>query len=195
MFIILFALTGIIINCYCRDNRQTFSNDPGKYVVGGGTLTTLSPDVVFAANDYLSGTARFVPFNTYKKMRVFYRVELNGCLIYSACYGRVKNRNSYSISYEVCDHQCFGQIQFFVAVPELDSVLAIVQKLVPISETVQQHFGLSTPAICTQGGICCVTRLSSVVVIDVNMIKRKCLCVDVGCPTMYVFCVPFSMQD
>ena len=39
------------------------------YVVGGGTMTTVSPDVVCAANDHLSRiVTNFEPFTTFTKL-------------------------------------------------------------------------------------------------------------------------------
>ena len=134
-----------------RSNREKISDArrPGSYLVGGGTMTTVSPDIVCATNDLLSRIASAIePLTTFKKVSVFYRVELNGSLYYSAHYRRVTHRNSYTIAYMHSGCWSFGQIQYYIAIPQLNTIL-VVQKCVLTSETAQQHFSLSTPAICT----------------------------------------------
>ena len=159
-------------------------------------MTTVSPDVVCAANDLLSRVAPTVePLTTFRKVQVFYRVELNGSLYYSARYRRVRHRNSYTIAYEHSGHQSFGQVQYYFAIPQLNTILVVVQKCVLTSETAQQHFDLSTPAICTPNLFHFVSVSPSATVIDVSMIKQKCLFMDFGSPTKYIIRVPCTMQD
>ena len=63
-------------------------------------MTTVSPDIVCAANDLLSRIASAIePLTTSKKVSVFYHVELNRSLYYGAHYRRVTHRNSYTIAY------------------------------------------------------------------------------------------------
>ena len=159
-------------------------------------MTTVSPDVVCATNDLLSRLAPTVePLTTFTKVQVFYRVELNGSLYYSTRYRRVKHRNSYTIAYEHSGHQLFGQIQYYIAMLQLNTILVVVQKCVLTSETAQHHFGLSTPAISTPSLFHFVSVSPSATVIDVSMIKQKCLFMDFGSPTKYIICVPNTMQD
>jgi hypothetical protein len=159
-------------------------------------MTTVSPDVVCAANDLLSRIASTIePLTTFRKVLVFYRVELNGSLYYSARYRRVRHRNSYTIAYVHSGRQSFGQIQYYIALPQLTTILVVVQKCVLTSETAQQHFDLSTPAMCTPNLLHFVTVSPLVTVIDANTIERKCLFMDFGSSTKYIICIPSIMQD
>ena len=100
-------------------------------------MTTVSPDIVCAANDLLSRVAPTVePLTMFRKVQVFYRIELNGSLYYNARYRRVKHRNSYTIAYEHSGLQSFGQIQYYIAISQLNTML-VVQKRVLTSETPQ----------------------------------------------------------
>ena len=159
-------------------------------------MTAVSPDVACAANDILSRLAPTVePLTTFRKVQVFYRVELNGSLYYSARYRRVRHRNSYTIAYEHSGCLSFGQIQYYIALSQLNTILAVVQKCVLTLETAQQHFNLSTSAVCTPDLFHFVSISPSATVIDVSMIKQKCLFMDFGLPTKYIICVPHTMQD
>ena len=159
-------------------------------------MITLLPDVVCAANDLLSRIASAIePLTTFKKVSVFHRVELNGSLYYSAHYGRVTHRNSYTIAYMHSGCRSFGQIQYYIAIPQLNTILVVVQKCVFTLETAQQHFDLSTPAVCTPNLLHIVTVSPSVTVVKANTIERKCLFMDFGSPTKYIICVPSTMQD
>ena len=152
-------------------------------------MTAVSPDVACAANDVLSRLAPTVePLTTFRKVQVFYRVDLNGNLYYSARYRRVRHRNSYTIAYEHAGCLSFGQIQYYIAISQLNTILVVVQKCVLTSETAQQHFNLSTSAICTPDLFHFVSVSPSATVIDVSMIKQKCLLILVYLPsTLSVF--------
>ena len=172
------------------------AREPGSYLVGAGVTTTLSPDVVCAANDYLTTLPDVDPLTTFSKVQLFYRVELHGSIYYSARYRRVKHRNSYSIAYVHSGHRSFGQIQYYIALPQLSTVLVVVHKCIPVlSENAQQHFNLTTPAIRTPNPFHFVSVSSSVIVIDVSMIEQKCLYIDFGSSTKYIICLPSTMQD
>ena len=82
----------------------------------------------------------------------------------------------------------------YVAMPQLNAIF-VVQKCVLISVTAQQHFDLSTPAICTPNLFHFVSFSPSVTVIDASMIKQKCLFMDFGSSTKYIVTVPSTMQD
>ena len=97
-------------------------------------MTTVSPDAVCAANDLSSRVAPTVkPLTTFRKVQVFYHIELNGSLYYSARCRRVRHRNSYTIAYEHSGLQSFGQIQYCIAISQLNTVL-VVQKSIYIRE-------------------------------------------------------------
>ena len=85
---------------------------PGSCLVGGCTITAVSPDVC-AANDLLSRLAPTVePLTTFRKLPVFYHVEPNGSLCYSARYRCVRHCNCMSMQKYVLTSDSPTALQF-----------------------------------------------------------------------------------
>ena len=79
--------------------------------------------------------------------------------------------------------------------PQVNKILVVVQKYVLASETAQQHFDLSSPAICTPKLFHFVSLSPSVTVIDASAIEQKCLFMDFGSRIKYIICVPSILLD
>ena len=64
-----------------------------------------------------------------ERVSVFYRLSLNRTLYYSAKYGRVKKRNSFTVKYISNDGNiAYGQIQYYVCNALM---LAVIKKVSP----------------------------------------------------------------
>lgn len=195
--------TGLLILCLpslpyaYRVNRHEIES--GSFIVGGSSFNVLSPGVVYELNEFLRKTGVTQQHHQATKVQVFYRLETQGQLYYSEMYKRVKNRNSYTIAYESkyganSDH-CYGKIQYFFRLPFKQGALAVVQKLVPTTETSQHHFRLRTSAINSKLIPVNSTSLEETV-IDIKSIQHKCLyvCFEQG---SYIMHIPdnFIVQD
>ena len=156
------------------------------YVLGGTRLLTLSPHV---RNEYLRLTEA-TDSSGRVSAHVFYCLSFNGETFYSAQYGRVKSRNSYTVMYHnESEESALGQIQFYILLPNKTRALAVVKELVQsITDTAQLHFGLNSSTLDHTFKV--VEPSTTVNLIDVTSIKHKCLYMDLISGCKYAIHVP-----
>ena len=107
--------------------------------IGGSALMSLSPSVLQATNAYLvhCGVSRL---HSDMRIQAFYKAKIGNCL-FSANYGCVCKRNSYTVLYRKAGLEEFGMIQFFT-VPLLSMPL-VIKLLETITISSQYHFDLT----------------------------------------------------
>lgn len=128
----------------CRYHKQILSNH--EAVVGSVTWLFLSPEILDCVNSYLQ-LCNSATSCVNERAWVFYWLEVNGQLFYSAQYGCMHKRNSYTIMYtDVTGQRKFGFVQYFIVTPG-DVVLVVVRTLVQLGVTCQEHFQLTSPAV------------------------------------------------
>ena len=153
---------------------------PGINVLGGVTLKVLSPDAHIALTNLFSTTDDQIA-----SLDSFYRLELKGTILYSRQYQRVKNRNSYTISY----HDVDGSKKYAVYIH--NRVVAVLIPLEAMQTSCKQHFKLTCSSLDNVGHIIPVQMQKSVCVCFSEKILAKCLFVSfqseeyvVECPSM-----------
>ena len=104
-------------------------------------MISLSPSVIDATNAYLvhCGVSRL---HSDTRVEAFYKAKIGN---YSANYGRVCKRNSYTVLYKAGLEE-FGMIQFFFTIPLLSMPL-VIKRLEPVTLSSQDHFDVTDPAI------------------------------------------------
>lgn len=168
-------------------------------VVGGMSLRRLPPSVVDLANSYLrvhlSGVDPSPLLTVEQYVKTFYRVEVNGRLIFSAQYGRVKRRNSYTVLYKSSyNEKQYGLIQYFV-LTENNGVLAVLQALQKTSVPLQSEFQLTSNVLNNvfSAATPVLPRPTVYDVVSVDAIVEKCIFIDTGGPSKYVVRFPNSI--
>ena len=126
-----------------------------------------------------------------------YRVEVNGILIYSAQYGRVKKRNSYTIAYrDINSVLQYGLVQYYIIASD-DLILALIQSLCPTAMPYQKEFQLTTDAMNSVPAAALPVKVDPnfpLVVTSVECIQQKCLLIDVGSSVKYVVSFPNTIR-
>lgn len=178
----------------CRYHKQILSNN--KAVVGNATLLFLSSEIIDHVNSYLRLSRNSATISVTERARVFYRLEVNGQLFYSAQYSRVHKRNSYTVVYtNPSGQKRFGLIQYFILIVPGDVVLAVLKTLVPLSLTAQEHFQLTSPAIDKASKLTLVRDSGVLDVTSVDSIQ-KCIYISfTSSPTRYVMAFPDVLHD
>ena len=127
-----------------QGNTQRLTEDISA--IGGSALISLSPSVLDATNDYLvcRSVRRLHPDT---RIQAFYKAEIGNCIYFSAHYGRVRKRNSYTVSYRKAGSQEFGMVQFFFTIPFLSTPLVVIKRLEKIEVSSQDHFNLTDPIV------------------------------------------------
>lgn len=118
-------------------------------MVGGSTLSLLPPGIVTLANSHIHFRGQHASFSHETRVQAFYRVEINGRMHFSARYGRVHARNSYTIAYRCQDGtRRFGLVEYYFVLPEIGgTALVVVKRLEVLSISRQAHFGVTDPVI------------------------------------------------
>ncbi len=133
---------------------------------------------------------------TADRIQVAYRVEINGDLIFSAQYGRVKKRNSYTIAYRDVNSVVRYGLQYYIIASD-DLILALIQSLCPTATTYQGEFQLTTNAMNSVPGTAVPVKVdpnAPLVVTSVECIQQKCLLMDVGLLVKYVVSFPNTIR-
>lgn len=145
---------------YSHGNTQRLTEDISA--IGGSALIALSPSVLEATNAYLvrCGVSQLCSDT---RIQAFYKAKIKNCIYFSACYGRVCKRNSYTVSYQTAGLEVFGMIQFFT-IPLLSTPLVVIKRLETITVSSQDHFNLTDPVIgnIDQTGELYVTELKNI---------------------------------
>ena len=121
-------------------------------------------------------------------------------MYFSARYGRVHARNSYTVAYR-CQNgtRRFGLVEYYFVLPELGgTALVVVKQLEVVSISRQAHFGVTDPAINHISNIIPVQESSRWDVTDLKRIETKCLFISFpsGCSDKYVILFPVEyMHD
>ena len=175
----------------CRYHKQILSNH--KAVVGSVTWLFLSPEILDHVNSYLQ-LCNSATSCVNERARVFYRLEVNGQLFYSAQYSRIHKRNSYTIMYtDVTGQRKFGLVQYFITPG--DVVLAGVRTLVQLGVTCQEHFQLTSPAVDKASKFTLVRDSEVLDVTSVDCIQ-KCMYISFSSsPIKYVIAFPDVLHD
>ncbi len=120
-------------------------------------------------------------------VQVFYRLQKNNTTFYSAKYGRVKKRNSYTVTYYSDNEILFGQIQYFIHFSTHQ--LAVLKQLTLLTTSLTQHFSLTTDAMDHRPLLCPCTIGTDLVVVHTSALNTKCLFVHFD-SRMYVATFP-----
>lgn len=169
-------------------------------MVGGSTLSLLPPGIVTLANAHIHLIGQHASCSQDTRVQTFYRVEINGRVYFSARYGRVHARNSYTIAYR-CENgtQRFGLVEYYFVLPELSgTALVVVQQVEVLLISRQAHFGVTDPAINHINNIIPVQESSRWDVTDLKRIESKCSFISFpsGCNDKFVIHFPVEyMHD
>ena len=170
------------------------------YLVGGSTLSLLPAGIVTLANSHIHFCGQSASCSEDTRVQTFYRVEINGRMYFSARYGRVHARNSYTVAYRCQDGtRRFGLVEYYCVLPELVGTALVVVKqleILPISRHTQ--FGVTDSAINHVANIIPVQESLRWDVTDLNKIESKCLFINFpsGCNDKYVIIFPVEyMHD
>ena len=161
---------------YRASNKQELK--PGTYLVGGSTPSTLPDNIIQLANEHLAFCNLPIVCTESIKVQTFYRVEVDGNTYYSALYGRVQKRNSYTVAYQgIGGETKFGLVQYYFIIPNqhITSPLVVIKTIEMLSQSCQSYFGSLEPAVNNIKKIFPVRESSSCDVTDVSRIISKCL--------------------
>ena len=124
--------------------------------------------------------------------RVAYRIQVHGELLYSAQYGRVQKRNSFTVRYKYVNNILqYETVQYYI-VSSSETVLAVIKNFTS-STTCQMEFDLSTDVLNDVTGAARPVAMepdSQIVITSAECIQEKCLLVDVGFRNKYIVCFP-----
>ena len=136
---------------------------------------TLPPNIICLANIYLQRIGSSTILRSDTLVQVFYRVESNGEMYYSEKYGRVRCRNSYTVTFlDAVRSRKFGLIQYFFVSPGTTVLPLVVVKA--CTTTLQCHFDLTVSSVKhLESTIIPVEESVSFYVIDLNQLEKKCL--------------------
>lgn len=162
----------ILYIIYSQGNTQRLTEDISA--IGGSALISLSPSVIDATNAYLvhCGVSRL---HSDTRVQAFYKAKIGNCIYFSANYGRVCKRNSYTVLYKKAGVEEFGMIQFFFTIPLLSMPLVVIKRLESITVSSQDHFDLTDPAIGSIDHIIPVEETGELYVTELKSIERKVL--------------------
>ena len=168
---------------FFRDNIKQVLPGPSLFVIGGMSLKSLDGVYLEEVNALLD-----VPLPSASTVQVFYRLRRCNEVFYSAQYGRVKKRNSFTVVYSCGDGlRKFGFIQYFYIIEE--KIFALIQVVTLLQTTCKEHFQISTD--CLDEVIVPVSSCSQFEVVPVCRISAKCVCVNnvyiVTCSSLSVF--------
>ena len=101
-------------------------------------------------------------------------------LYYSKKYGRVRSRNSYTVSYYGgVGEEKFGQILYFFVSPRTSILpLVVVKVLEPCTATLQHHFNITRSTVNHLKSTIVPVQESGNDITELDKIQKKCLCID-----------------
>ena len=157
---------------YSQGNTQRLAED--IYAIGGSALICLSPSVLEATNAHLvrCGVSQI---HSDTRIQAFYKAKIENCMYFSAKYGRVCKRNSYTVSYKKAGFSEYGMIQFFFTIPLLSMPLVVIKRLETISISSKDHFHLTDPVVSNISHIIPVQETRELYVTELKNVERKVL--------------------
>ena len=177
----------------CKSNRQRLGDD--TYAVGGATPFLLPLHVLRLANEYFDSIGSVSLSTETAMVQVFYRVMKGGNMLYSAKYGRVRNRNSYTVSYiGKTGERKFGAIQYFFS-PNTAAVLVLLKVLVPRGGSLQHHFNTDDCSVDSLKFLVPVQESEVFDVTDLSKVVEKCLFIRVSNEDVYIAFFPHKLHD
>ena len=161
---------------------------------------TLPPNIICLANAYLQRIGSSTILRDDILVQVFYRVENDGEMYYSEKYGRVRCRNSYTVTYvDAVRNRKFGLIQYFFVSPGTTVLpLVVIKEVKPCTATLQCHFDITMSSVNhLKSTIVPVEESASYDIIDLNQLEKKCLYISFPqeFSDKYVILFPHKIHD
>ena len=153
-------------------HKQSLSEE--VIAVGGTSLCHLEGEMLQLINTCLEAKqcSPILPCTT----QIIYRLKLRKQLLYCSQYGKVKKRNSYTISYQSSTGQVkFGLVKCYIY---CDHTFAVVTQLKKAG-TCKQQFKIDSDALDISGALFPVTAVGDDEIIFAEQILSKCMHIDI----------------